>query len=287
METTNFKTPISHAYSANLIGIEGVDQHDTNLYGASPNSDQHHSSEMRTSRSADETTEDADVTQHDSSKSFTVMLKNPTGGLKCNATLYSQQSIKENGAWLPALQHSPSTEELKVQHQDVLSKNPHKESQSVEENGKCHSPQHSPTTEEEKGLHQDVQSTDTHRESQSVEENSKCHSLQNSPFPSTEEVRLQHQDIQCKGACKENQSDCNTSLITEDKDAFQQFLIKNGLNNLAKVKNIHGMDHGLQLSLFLHTDLDVLDKKNKFICQKCSQKKQRTLVIPCSYACVL
>ena len=272
METTNFKTPVSHA---NLIGIEGVDQHDTNLYGASPNSDKQHSSEMRTSRSADETTEDADVTQHDSSKSFTVMLKNPTDGLKCNATLYSQQSVKENGIWPLTPQPSFSTEGVKVKHQDVLSKDSRKESQSVEENGKCHSLQHSLITEEEKGLHQDVQSTDVHKKSQSVEENNKCYSLQNSPFPSTEEVKQWHQDIQCKDALKENQSDCNTSLITEDKDAFQQYLIKNGLNHLAKVKNTHGMDHGLQLSLFLHTDLDVLDEKNKFICQKCSQKKQR------------
>ena len=238
---------MSDAHSTNSIGVKDADQHGTNLYATSPNSDQQNTSVIRTCKSSGEVTGNADVTQQNSSnspKTFTVMLKGPAGGLKCNVTVNSQQNVKEDGKCLP-LQHSPNTEEVK-------------------------------------GQHQGIQSKDTYKESQSVEENGKCHSLQNSSFPSTKEVKQQHQNFLSNDACKEDQMDCNTSLITEDKDAFQQHLIKNGLNHLAKVNNINGMDHGLQLSLLLHTDLDVLDENNKFICQKCSTKKQRKLAILCS-----
>ena len=67
----------------------------------------------------------------------------------------------------------------------------------------------------------------------------------------------------------------NNNLAT-DSNAFQQYLVQKQLNHLAKADRNDTVINSLQHCLFMHTDLDVLDKDNLFNCHKCAAKKQRT-----------
>ena len=114
---------------------------------------------------------------------------------------------------------------------------------------------------------------------QSVEENDRSPSAQHSSFQRTKEVK---QGVFHKDAHEEGLDKCHSSRsVTKDKDAFQQFLIQKGLNHLTEANRKHAANYDLQLSLFIHTDLDVLDDENKFICHSCSTRKQRTYVKFC------
>ena len=65
-------------------------------------------------------------------------------------------------------------------------------------------------------------------------------------------------------------------LITHNKNEFQEYLIKKGLNYQPKGKQVETTD--LQFCLSMYTDLDVLDENNMFICQACTKQKQRTSI---------
>ena len=110
---------------------------------------------------------------------------------------------------------------------------------------------------------------------QSVQEKSISPFAQHSAFQTTKEVVKQgvhYEDTHGEGLGK-----CcgNADSVTNDKDAFQQYLIQRGFNHLTEANRKHTADCDLQLSLFIHTDLDVLDVNNKFICHSCSTRNQR------------
>ena len=65
-------------------------------------------------------------------------------------------------------------------------------------------------------------------------------------------------------------------LITHNKNEFQEYLIKKGLNYQRKGKQVETSD--LQFCLSMYTDLDVLDENNMFICQACTKQKQCTSI---------
>ena len=123
---------------------------------------------------------------------------------------------------------------------------------------------------------------------QSVEENSRSLSVQHSAFPVTKEVK---QDIHQKDTEKEGVENCQSNAtfrsVAKDKDAFQQYLVQKGLNYLTEANKKLIAHYDLQHSLFEHTDFDVLDEENKFICRSC-EKNQRTYVnlYICRYTCV-
>ena len=77
------------------------------------------------------------------------------------------------------------------------------------------------------------------------------------------------------------QNTANSRSFTKDKDAFQQYLIQNGFNHLTEANKKLIAHYDLQRSLFEHTDFDVLDKENKFICRSCCPKNQRMYVYTC------
>ena len=66
------------------------------------------------------------------------------------------------------------------------------------------------------------------------------------------------------------------SNITNNKDLFQEYLMKKGLKYQLKGKQAGTSD--LQSCLSVYTDLDVLDEDNKFICQACTAQKQCMLI---------
>ena len=65
-------------------------------------------------------------------------------------------------------------------------------------------------------------------------------------------------------------------LITHNKNEFQEYLIKKGLNYQRKGKWVETSD--LQFCLSMYTGLDVLDENNMFICQACTKQKQCTSI---------
>ena len=111
-----------------------------------------------------------------------------------------------------------------------------------------------------------------------MEENSRSLSVQHSAFQATKDVK---QDVHHKNAHKEDLENCpsyaNFRSVAKDKDAFQQYLVQKGLNHLTEANKKHIAHYDLQRSLFEHTDFDVLDEENKFICRSC-EKNQRTYV---------
>ena len=113
---------------------------------------------------------------------------------------------------------------------------------------------------------------------QSVEENSRSLSVQHSAFPVTKEVKQDvHQKDTEKEALENCQSNANFRSVAKDKDLFQQYLVQKGLNHLTEANTKLIAHYDLQRSLFEHTDFDVLDEENKFICRSCT-KNQRTYV---------
>ena len=115
-------------------------------------------------------------------------------------------------------------------------------------------------------------------------EKSSSYSAEFSNFQRTEELKQQHQ-----GVCGEDTDEedlgkyCNA--VTKDRDTFQQYLVKKQLNHLMKGNKEQVMNKDLHHCLLMHTDLDVLDEDNKFICQSCTAKKQRMFLYIHSYAC--
>ena len=82
----------------------------------------------------------------------------------------------------------------------------------------------------------------------------------------SQEAKQEDQRAKSRDARKEKRE---KKLITHKKNKFQDYLIKKGLNYLSKGKQEEGTD--LQICLSAYTDLDVLDKDNKFICQACTR----------------
>ena len=111
---------------------------------------------------------------------------------------------------------------------------------------------------------------------QSTEE-SNSYSAELSTSQSTEEIKQQHHQGGCRNDTHAEESDNYCNTVTKDREAFQQYLIQKQLHHLTKEnkKQTIKKKADLQLCLFMHTDLDVLDENNKFICRECTAKKQR------------
>lgn len=84
--------------------------------------------------------------------------------------------------------------------------------------------------------------------------------------------QTQQQDHQAQYGyrVKDNFNNHN-NLITHDKDHFQEYLSKEGLNHQLRSKTKQDDMSDLQFCLSLFTDLDVLDENNKFVCRTCTQ----------------
>ena len=110
---------------------------------------------------------------------------------------------------------------------------------------------------------------------QSMEESSRSPSVQHSTFQTTTEGKqgVHHKDTHREGldSCQNN---ANSRSVTKDKDAFQQYLVQKDLNHLTEANRKHIANYDLQHSLFMHTDLDVLDEENKFICHSCTENQR-------------
>ena len=104
------------------------------------------------------------------------------------------------------------------------------------------------------------------------------YSPQLSSFQKTEEIKQQYKGILSIDVQHEKGLDkyCSNNNLATDSNAFQQYLIQKKLNHLAKADRNDTANDSLQHCLFMHTDLDVLDKDNLFNCHKCAAKKQRT-----------
>ena len=106
---------------------------------------------------------------------------------------------------------------------------------------------------------------------QSTEESS----AELSTSQSTEDTKQQHQQGICKNNTQEEELGNCHNTVTKDREAFQQYLVQKQLNHLTKENRKQTIENDLQHCLFMHTDLDVLDENNKFICHKCTARKQR------------
>ena len=117
---------------------------------------------------------------------------------------------------------------------------------------------------------------------QSTEESS-SYSAELSSSQKIEEAKQQHQGI-CSKDTHEEELNKHHNDVTKDRDAFQQYLVKKHLNHLTKGSKEQTITKQLHFCLFMHTDLDVLDDKNKFICNQCTAKKRRKHRNLCVYA---
>ena len=117
---------------------------------------------------------------------------------------------------------------------------------------------------------------------QSTEESS-SYSAELSSSQTIEEITQQHQGI-CSKDTHEEELGKHHNAVTKDRDAFQQYLVKKHLNHLTKGSKEQTITKQLHFCLFMHTDLDVLDEKNKFICNQCTAKKRRKHRNLCVYA---
>ena len=98
-----------------------------------------------------------------------------------------------------------------------------------------------------------------------------------SELPASQETKQEVEEAQQEDT--ENKTlevEHHKSNITNDKDLFQEYLMKKGLKHQPKGKQAYTND--LQFCLSVHTDLDVLDENNKFICQACTAQKQCMLI---------
>ena len=61
---------------------------------------------------------------------------------------------------------------------------------------------------------------------------------------------------------------------THNRNAFQQYLKGNDFHYQAAETKVSPSKFSLESCLAMHTNLDVLDEDNKFICQRCTEEKQ-------------
>jgi len=73
--------------------------------------------------------------------------------------------------------------------------------------------------------------------------------------------------------------DFSAIKITHDRIAFQQYLKRKGFHYQASQTKVSHSKFSLESCLAMHTNLDVLDENNKFICQHCTEEKQSKFVI--------
>ena len=67
--------------------------------------------------------------------------------------------------------------------------------------------------------------------------------------------------------------------ITHDRYAFQHYLKRKGFRYQASQTKVSQNRFSLENCLAMHTNIDVLDEKNKFICQHCTEEKQSKFVV--------
>ena len=104
----------------------------------------------------------------------------------------------------------------------------------------------------------------------------------------TEEISSDPAELSVSQKAKQEhqkaEADIEKHFITHNKNKFQEYLIKKGLNHQPKGKRVETSD--LQFCLSMYTDLDVLDEDNKFICQACTKQNQCMFINYYMYATV-
>ena len=183
------------------------------------------------------------------------------------AHLQNSDFTKSNGASASSSdQQYPSVEGISL-----------KNSNSVQQNTEIAIlPKHMPLASSSTGTASASKYTTGLKAQQSTEESS-SYSAELSTSQSTdhEEIEQQHQQGICRKYTHKEDMGNYHNTVTKDREAFQQYLVQKQLNHLTKGNSKQATKKDLQLCLFMHTDLDVLDENNKFICQKCTSRKQR------------
>ncbi|XP_065908211.1 ubiquitin carboxyl-terminal hydrolase 16-like isoform X3 [Dysidea avara] len=110
------------------------------------------------------------------------------------------------------------------------------------------------------------------KESADKPQHSTSHDLANdTPAPSIL-VNREKEDLPTEAQATDNAKD-----IIYIKSAFQQHLKQNGYHHqTVGVENQPTLEISLENCLSMHTNLDVLDEENKFICQRCTEEKQKS-----------